>query len=124
MSIPLTINFRDLEPSAAVEGFIRGWACKLETVYDRIERCHVTIERPHRPHHQGQRYHVHVTVAVPGSDIEVRQDHALDRAHEDLCVLYVAIRDAFRAVRRQLEDHARRQRADIVLVRRERDGSG
>jgi ribosome-associated translation inhibitor RaiA/cold shock CspA family protein len=110
MSIPLTITFRDLEPSAAVEDFVRGWGSKLETVYDRIERCHVTIERPHQHHHQGQRYHVRVTVAVPGPDIEVSRDHALDRAHEDL---YVAIRDAFRAARRQLEDHARRQRADI-----------
>lgn len=110
MSIPLTITFRDLEPSAAAEDFIRTWVSKLETVYDRIERCQVTIERPHQHHHQGQRYHVRVTVAVPGPDIEVTRDHALDGAHEDL---YVAIRDAFRAARRQLEDHARRQRADV-----------
>jgi ribosome-associated translation inhibitor RaiA len=112
MSIPLTITFRDLEPSAAVEDFIRSWGSKLETVYDRIERCQVTIERPHQHHHQGQRYHVRVTVAVPGNDIEVSRDHSLDGAHEDL---YVAVRDAFRAARRQLEDHARRLRADIKV---------
>lgn len=51
-----------------------------------------------------------VAVAVPGPDIKVSRDHSLDGAHEDL---YVAIRDAFRAARRQLADLARRQRADI-----------
>ncbi|HET7506482.1 MAG TPA: HPF/RaiA family ribosome-associated protein [Kofleriaceae bacterium] len=110
MSFPLTITFRDLEPSPAIESFIRRWASRLDTVYDRIERCQVVIERPHQHHHQGQRYHVRVTLAVPGPDVEVSRDHALDGAHEDL---HVAIRDAFRAARRQLEDHARRERADV-----------
>lgn len=110
MPFPLTITYRDLTPSPAIEGFVRRWASRLETVYDRVERCQVVIERPHQHHRHGQRYHVRVTLAVPGPDIEVSRDHALDGAHEDL---YVAIRDAFRAARRQLEDHARRQRADV-----------
>lgn len=110
MRFPLTITFRDLEPSPAIEDFVRSWAAKLETVHDRIERCQVVIERPHQHHHQGQRYHVRITLAVPGPDVEVTRDHALDGAHEDL---HVAIRDAFRAARRQLEDLARRQRADV-----------
>jgi ribosome-associated translation inhibitor RaiA len=110
MSFPLTITFRDLSSSPTIEEFVRRWASKLEAIYDRIERCQVVIERPHQRHHQGQRYHIRVTLAVPGPDIEVSRDHALDGAHEDV---YVAIRDAFRAARRQLEDHARRQRADV-----------
>lgn len=110
MPFPLTIKFRDMEPSPATEEFIRHWVSKLETVYDRIERCEVVIERPHQHHHQGQRYHVRVAVAVPGPDIQASRDHALDGAHEDL---RVAIRDAFRAARRQLEDHVRRLRADV-----------
>jgi cold shock CspA family protein len=47
---------------------------------------------------------------VPGPNIEVSHDHDLDGAHEDA---YVAIRDAFHAARRQLEDHARRMRQDV-----------
>jgi ribosome-associated translation inhibitor RaiA len=110
MSLPLTITFRNLRSSPTVEAFIRRWASKLETAFDRIERCTVVIERPHLRHHQGQRYGVRVTLAVPGADINVSRDHALDGAHEDL---YVAIRDAFRAARRQLEDHARRGRGEV-----------
>lgn len=49
-------------------------------------------------------------LVVPGPDIVVSRDHALDGAHEDV---YVTIRDAFRAARRQLEDLVRRQREGV-----------
>jgi cold shock CspA family protein len=110
MPLPLSITYRDMESTPALDGFVHRWAAKLEHVYDRIERCQVMIERPHQHHHRGQRVHVRVTLAVPGNDIVVSRDHALDGAHEDV---YVAIRDAFRAARRQLEDHVRVQRQDV-----------
>lgn len=110
MAFPRDITFRDMEPSPAVERFVQDWIDKLEQVYPRIERCHVLIERPHQHQHQGQRFHVRISLAVPGPDVIVSRDHALDGAHEDL---HVAIRDAFRAARRQLEDHARLQRPDV-----------
>lgn len=120
-SFPLTITFRDLRSSSTIESFIRRWASKLETAHGRIERCHVVIERPHQRHHHGQRYHVRIALAVPGPDVEVSRDHSLDAAHEDL---YVAIRDAFRAARRQLEDQARRQRADVKTHAEPEHGRG
>lgn len=110
MAIPLHLTFRDMEPSPALEDFVREWVLKLEHVHPRIERCDVVIERPHQHKHQGQPVHVRVSVAVPGPDAVVSRDHALDGAHEDA---YVAIRDAFHAARRQLEDHVRRQRQDV-----------
>ena len=110
MPIPLNITFRNMRSSPTVEGFVRRWASKLETAYKRIHRCAVAIERPHLRHHQGQRYTVRITLTVPGGDINVSHDHELDGAHEDL---YVAIRDAFRAARRQLADHARVKRGDV-----------
>ena len=110
MAFPMSISYRDMEPSPALEQFARAWAAKLEHVYDRIERSEVVIERPHRHQHQGQHYRVRVTLSVPGPDIVVSRDPALADEHEDA---YVAVRDAFRAARRQLEDHARRQRQDV-----------
>ena len=105
MPFPLDVRFRDMELSPALESFAHRWAAKLANVYDRIERCEVVIERPHQHQRQGQHVHVRVTLAVPGPDIVVSSDHALDGAHEDA---YVAVRDAFRAARRQLVAHARR----------------
>lgn len=112
MSFPLDIRFRDMDPSRALESFAHRWAAKLGNVYPRIERCEVVIERPHQHQRQGQPFHVRVTVVVPGPDIVASNDGASDGAHEDP---YVAVRDAFRAARRQLMAHGRREYQPDVL---------
>jgi ribosome-associated translation inhibitor RaiA len=107
MSFPIEVRFRDMETSAALDQFVRRWAAKLGRVHERIGSCEVVIERPHQHQHQGQHIHVRITLAVPGPDIVVSHGQERDGAHEDA---YVAVRDAFRAARRQLEQHARRLR--------------
>jgi ribosome-associated translation inhibitor RaiA len=107
MSFPIEVRFRDMETSPALEQFVRRWAAKLGRVHERIGGCEVVIERPHQSHHQGQHVHVRIALAVPGPDIVVSHGQERDGAHEDA---YVAVRDAFRAARRQLEQHARRLR--------------
>jgi ribosome-associated translation inhibitor RaiA len=93
------LTFRDIGPSPALEGFVRRWIAKLERAFPRLERCDVTVERPHQRHRHGQLYRVLVRLAVPGPDVVVSREHTLDGAHENA---YVAARDAFRAARRQL----------------------
>lgn len=107
MPVSLRINFRDMPTSPSVEAAVRDWVDKLEQFYDRIEYCDVVIERPHQHHHHGQRLHVRVNVGVPGRDLVASRMHEIDGAHEDV---YVAIRDAFTAVRRQLDEHVDRLR--------------
>ena len=111
MPIPVHISFRDMEPTPALEKFIRNWVIRLERAYERIEQCDVVIERPHQHRRHGRPVRVRVVVAVPGPDIVVSRDHSLDDSHMDV---YVAIRDAFRAARRQLEDRARRKREVVA----------
>lgn len=101
---PVDVRFRDMEASPALEQFVHRWAAKLGRLHDRIASCEVVIERPHQSHRHGQRVHVRVALAVPGSDIVVSHGQEIDGAHEDA---YVAVRDAFRAARRQLEQHMR-----------------
>ena len=38
-------------------------------VYDRIVRCEVMIETPHRHHRNGRQFHVRVRLTVPGGEI-------------------------------------------------------
>ena len=109
MQNPVEITFRGMEPSESVERFVRAWADKLDHVFERIERCEVVIEAPHR-HRHGQPFRVRIALAIPGPDIVVNRDPAADGPHEDV---YVALRDAFRAARRQLEDRARVMRGDV-----------
>lgn len=102
MQIPVEITFKELGHSEAMEARIREWVAKLERVYDRIGRCDVLVETPHRHHRTGRQFHVRVHLTVPGGEIVASHDPGPDEAHEDF---YVALRDAFTAVKRQLEHH-------------------
>jgi len=111
MQTPLQITFRDMESSAAVEANIREKAAKLEHYYDHIMSCRVMVEAPHGHHHQGRLYQVRIDLGVPDGELVVSHEHHhKDSAHEDV---YVAIRDAFDAMKRQLEDYSRKRRGKV-----------
>lgn len=105
MQTPLQITFRDVPHSDAMEAHIREKAAKLESFFSPIMACHVTVELPHKHKHQGKRFCVHIDIHVPGSELVVNQHH-----HEDA---YVALRDAFDAAKRQLENYARKLRGEV-----------
>lgn len=110
MKSPLRINFRGVPSSEALETAIAERLAKLQELDPRITGCHVLVEQPHRRHRQGNLFHVRVDVTVPGGEIVARRDPPAGHAHEDP---FVAVRDAFDAIRRQLQDHIRRQRGDV-----------
>ncbi len=105
MKIPLQITVRNLSLSEAAEKDIREKAAGLDSLYDKITGCRVVVEAPHRHHHKGVLYDVRIDLTVPGKEFVIRRE-----ADEDL---YVAIRDAFDAARRSLEEFSRRQRGDV-----------
>lgn len=108
--IPLQITFRDLPRSEAVVDFVEKKVEKLGTMYDRIIRCRVVIESSHRRHLKGNIYHVQIYLTIPGDDLVVSRDPSEDKAHTDL---YVAVRDAFDAAKRQLEKNVKRIRGKV-----------
>jgi len=110
MQIALEISFRHMKPSAAVEAVIREKAAKLERFFDRIIGCRVVVEAPHRRRTKGKLYIVGVNIVVPGKELVANHTGPKNHAHEDV---YVAIRDAFNAAGRQLEEHARKVRGDV-----------
>ncbi|MDH5573205.1 MAG: HPF/RaiA family ribosome-associated protein [Gammaproteobacteria bacterium] len=110
MKIPLQITFRDFPQSDALEANIREKADKLEEYYDQIISCRVMVEAPHGHHHKGNLFHIRVDITVPGDEIVVSRSPDQHHAHEDA---YVAVRDAFNAARRQLQDFAKKQRRHV-----------
>jgi len=116
MQIPLQITIRDVEHSEALETRIRSKVEKLEEFFQHIMSCRVVVEMPHKHHHQGKHFNVRIDIGVPGHEIAVNRDHDED--------VYVAVRDAFDAAKRQLEDYARKIRGDIKTheVRRPIEG--
>jgi cold shock CspA family protein len=53
---------------------------------------------------------VRIDLTVPGTELVVSRESGLNHAHEDA---YVAIRDAFKAARRKLDNYTRRQRQEV-----------
>ena len=105
MPATLSISFRNMEASPSVEAQVRRRAEELEQFSDRISACRVTLEAAHRRHRQGTIYRVSVDLTVPGGNVVVNREPGEDHAHEDM---HVAIRDAFDAARRRLQDRMRR----------------
>jgi ribosomal subunit interface protein len=105
VELPLQITVRNASISEAVEEDIREKAASLDSFYGHIMGCRVAVEAPHRHQHRGILYNVRIDITVPGSELVIKRE-----PHEDV---YVAVRDAFDAARRQLEDFARRQRGDV-----------
>ncbi|HBD11312.1 MAG TPA: 30S ribosomal protein S30 [Porticoccaceae bacterium] len=110
MQKPLQISFLNLDHSAAVEERIREECAKLEQFYNGIIGCRVTLEAAHRRHHQGNIYEIKVHLTLPEGEIVISHPHHDQHAHEDI---YVAIRDGFKAARRQLEDFSRKRRQQV-----------
>ncbi len=110
MSFPLQITFRRIPPSRIFENRIRELAQRLEKFSERIVDCHVLIQQPHQHASQGSLFDVHINITVPGSVIAIHRAHSNDPQHADP---YVALRDAFNAARRKLQDCERIQRSDV-----------
>jgi len=103
MQTDLQIALRGMARSEALEARIRDDFAKLELVHPRLTSCRVVVERVDKHHHQGGQFAVKVEARAPGHEEAVSTHHH----HDDV---YVAVRDAFDSVRRQLEDKLRRSR--------------
>jgi ribosome-associated translation inhibitor RaiA/cold shock CspA family protein len=112
MQSPLQITFRHMPSSDAVAARIQERAGELERFFDRIISCRVVVECRHPRRQQGNLFRVRIDLKVPDNEIVVGRDPAAHHAHEDV---HVAIRDAFDATRRLLEDHVRQGRGDVKL---------
>ncbi len=88
------ITIRNMRRSPTLTDHIREVSEKLETQYPRITNCRVAVEA--EGHQQrGRDYLASVAVRLPGREIVANRHPGKDP--------YVALRDAFDAVRHQLE---------------------
>jgi ribosomal subunit interface protein len=105
MQVPLEISTRWIDLSPPLEGEIRKRADRLERRFNRLTSCRIAVERPTGNHHQeGGPYRVRLDITVPGSEL------VADKEAEDL---NLAIRDAFEAAERQVEEWSRRRRGEV-----------
>jgi len=110
MKQPVQITFRDIPPSEFVEARIQEKTKKLEQFYDQIISTRVVVESPHSHQHKGNLFHVCIDITVPDGELVVNRAPKDHHAHEDV---YVAIRDAFDAAKRQLQEYSRKRRGKV-----------
>ena len=105
MKLPIQITLRGIAHSDAVEAAIRERAAKLERFHPHVMSCRVVVEFLSKHKHQGKQFVVRLDIKVPRGEIAVTREQSEDA--------FVALRDAFDAARRGLEEHVRRQRGDV-----------
>lgn len=106
-NFPLNISYTDFSPSPSLNTLIEKRAEKLEKYFDRISKCQVVVSSPHR-HHRQKIYHVSIRLHVPGAELIVNREPEKNPEHHDI---RRAVRDAFTAMARQLEDFSGKKRA-------------
>lgn len=103
MKLPLEVVVREASVPARVRDDIAAQAAHLEHFCEKIMRCRVTVTGPGR--HAHGRWSIKIDLTVPGREILV------DR--EDGDGLPEALREAFAAAGRRLEDYVRRRRGFV-----------
>lgn len=107
MQIPLEISTRLVELTPPLEAELRRRAEKLERHFDRITSCRIAVEKPSNHHREGGPYRVRVDVTVPGREIVASKEE------DDL---NAAIRSAFDAAERQVEEFSQVRRGEVKTI--------
>jgi len=105
MRVPVQITILNLPRSATLEARARTMMDRLEKFHPRIVSCRVSIEELRRHRSRGRLFHVRVDLRIPGKEIVSNHRHDKDP--------YLALRDAFLSLRRQLEDTTRVARGEV-----------
>ena len=105
MDLPVQLTLRNLAHSATLEEVVRERAAWLERYHPHLVSCRVVVEQAGRHAKKGRQFVVRIDLKVPGAEVAVDHQHDGDIA--------VAVREAFAAARRRLEDTARVRRGDV-----------
>lgn len=109
------IVFEHVDTSDAVRERIFEEIAHLEQFHGRLTACRVVVSAPEKHKHKGKLYQVRIHLSVPGrAEVAVRPSTAGHQWNQDPMV---AIRNAFDAARRQLQDKAKKKRGDVKTLR-------
>ena len=102
MHSPVEIHFHGIEKSEAIEERVREKVSKLEKHFSRMTHCRVVLEAPHRSPQKPKVFQIKIEIGLPRRQpIVVCHEREGSHANEELPL---AIRDAFAAARRKVDD--------------------
>ena len=107
MTEPVTLTFRHLPRSGALESSARDIGNRLRLVNSRLMACHIVFEGKADAQGDGGPYVVKIHLSVPGAQIHADSE---PRSGEEHSEVRDALQAAYQSAKRQLEN-LRRQRA-------------
>lgn len=107
----IEILFDGVDPSDALQDRAEKLLTKVLLHHPRVLHATLTFSARHHHHHQGNLYHVALRLHLPEGEVNVSRDPEQNHAHEDV---YVSLRDACDAARRQLDALDERNRGKGV----------
>jgi ribosomal subunit interface protein len=103
-SFPVDIRANGVIVTPEANAYLHERINRLRRFYPAFIGCRVVIEAPERHHRKGGPYRVAIHAEIPGVDLHVTRTEADD--------LHVAIRTAFQALQRQLDERVARMKPD------------
>jgi hypothetical protein len=110
MQSPVTVKFRHIERSGALEARAREMGERLQRYSGGGTRCRMTVEG-NLGGGAGARFSVSIHLSVPGAQIHADSVQHDGSGHRDV---YVALRDAYGRARRQLQDLKRERQSSLL----------
>lgn len=102
---PVTVSYIGLDPSDAVTTKALDNLRRLQQHYPDLRGCHVRVQLDHKHQHQGRPFAVTLDATLVEHELSVNRVHAED--------VYVALRDAFDALKHQIAHTVSRQRGAV-----------
>jgi protein required for attachment to host cells/ribosome-associated translation inhibitor RaiA len=113
-AMPVSMVFREMEPSRTVQSAALKYAAKLGRKFGRIMHCRVTVEAPHHAHRKVKMFRVSIELKLPGREIATKYSDT--PAYSEIGT---ALREAFATATRQMQDHVRKTKGGTVRTRRQ-----
>jgi ribosomal subunit interface protein len=96
-----SFSFRHVRRSAVLDERVRELVQRLQKFNERIDQCHLTVERIDRGQDGSAPYAVHIDLSIPGAEIHADGASEASFDHGDV---YAALNAAFNDAKRQLQE--------------------
>lgn len=115
MQTPVEIDFQGLQANEQLHACVTRNLSTLEQRFGRITACRVVIKGPSERHRKGGAFDVTIRLSLPqGREVDIgRSEKGQANTNNRLLDPVVAVNDAFKRARRQLQDHARRMQGQV-----------
>jgi ribosome-associated translation inhibitor RaiA len=107
MQLPVQIVFHQIAPWPGAEALLREKVAALDRCAPDLMSCRIVVEEQQKHQRLGRPLAVRLEVRMPRQELTVCKQHDSD--------FHVAVREAFDAMARQIEDHVRRRRGQVKL---------